>query len=122
MLTDPQSITDGGTTVSLPKIEQAKNRSVYRSADGNYVFEVSHSEVAPKGNTSARFRTLVKVVKRAVVPDPLTSVNDYETLGVHIVMDRPDAGFTATNVDNLVQALKAWLTTATVTKLYGLES
>lgn len=114
MLADPQSITVNAVAQSLPRTLLEGSRATYQSADGLFTMVVSHTNAS--GN---RIRTMVRVDQKAIVPDPLTAVNDYETMGVYIVIDRPLAGFTATQVDYLVQALKAWLTTAQVTALFG---
>jgi len=117
MFTDPTSITENGVAISLPRISQEGLSATYKSADQNYTFLISHQPT--KGS---RLRHMVRVDKRAIVPDPLTAVNDYETLGVYLVIDRPEVGFSATQVDYLVQALKGFLTTANVTKVFSQES
>jgi len=51
----------------------------------------------------------------------LTSVNDYETLGVYLVVDRPDYGYTQAQVDYVIAGLKTWLDTTASGKLFGQE-
>lgn len=114
MLTDPQTITVNSVAQSLPRTLLEGSRATYQSADGLFTMVVSHINAGRD-----RIRTMVRIDQKAIVPDPLTSVNDYETLGVYLVIDRPQVGFTATQVDYLVQALKAWFTTAQVTALFG---
>lgn len=121
MFSDPQSITPtGGSAQSMPRIQQAGLSSTYQTADSNYVLVISHQTRKAKGKS--RVSSLAKFTQRAIVPDPLTSVNDYETVSVHVVIDRPEAGFTATQIDALVQGFKAWLTTTVVTNMVGLQS
>lgn len=117
MFPDPNSVTISGAPVSLPRIESQGRRSIYSNADGTVILTISHSNPSPD-----RVRTMVRLDKKAVVPDPITSVNDYENLGVYFVIDRPIAGFSDAIVDAHIQALKGLLTTATNTKLYGGES
>lgn len=113
---DPQSITVNAVAQSMPRIETAGTSAKYSKDDETFKLAISHTK------TTDRVRTMVRVDQRAIVPDPLTSVNDYENLGVYVVIDRPIVGFTSAQVDYVVQALKAWLTNANVVKLYGLES
>jgi hypothetical protein len=65
---------------------------------------------------------MARIDQRAVVADPLTSVNDYETLSFYCVIDRPNYGFTTAQIEQLVTGFQAWLTTGNVDKLVGLES
>ena len=60
--------------------------------------------------------------QRAVVADPLTAVNDYETVAISLQIDRPEVGFTSTQIDQMIAGFKTWLDTTMVGKLYGRES
>jgi hypothetical protein len=62
---------------------------------------------------------MIRVDQRVVAADPLTSVNEYKSLGVYVVIDEPEYGFSDTEIDYVVQALTDWLTTANVTKVLG---
>jgi predicted Zn-dependent peptidase len=73
--------------------------------------KISHQE------SKSRTRRMVRVDQRVVATDPLTSVNEYKTLGVYLVMDEPEYGFSDTEIDYVVQALKTWLSTANVLKV-----
>jgi predicted Zn-dependent peptidase len=64
---------------------------------------------------------MVRVDQRVVAADPLTSVNEYKSLGVYLVIDEPEYGFADDDIDDVVQALCGWLTTANVLKLAGSE-
>lgn len=114
--TDPQSITVNAVAQSMPRIETSGLTSKYSKDDESFKLQISHTK------TGDRIRSMVRVDQRAVVADPLTSVNDYENLGVYLVIDRPEVGFTSTQVDYVVQALKGWLTNANVVKVFGRES
>jgi hypothetical protein len=65
---------------------------------------------------------MVRVDFRSIVADPLTSENDYENLGVYLVIDRPEVGFTSTQVVNLITGLKTWLDSTAIGKVYGQET
>jgi len=116
MFSDPQSITVNSVAQSLAKILAAGTSAVYQKADETFKLSVSHTK------TKGRIRSMVRIDQRAIVPDPLTSANDYETLATYIVIDRPEVGFTANDVNYLVTALKSWLDSTAIGKLYGQES
>jgi hypothetical protein len=65
---------------------------------------------------------MARIDQKAIVPDPLTAVNDYETLSFYTVIDRPLAGFSSTQVDQLIAGFKTWLDSTTIGKLFGQES
>lgn len=117
MFTDPQTITVNAIAQQMPRIETSGQRSVYQKADQTFTFTISHQNA-----TGNRVRSLVKFEEKAVVPDPLTAVNDYENASIQFVIDRPLAGFSQTRIDQLVQGFKTWLTTTAVGQLYGRES
>jgi len=64
---------------------------------------------------------MARLDKKIVAADPLTAVNQYQTAAVYLVMDTPLVGFSATEIDYIVQGFKTWLSTATVTKILGGE-
>lgn len=117
MFSDPQTVTVNAVAKAMPRVSNAGTASVYQMADESFKLSVSHTKA---GND--RIRSLVRIDQRAVVPDPLTAVNDYETLSFYFVIDRPSVGFTSTVVDQLVQGLKTWLDSTAVGKLFGQES
>lgn len=116
MLTDPQSITVNAVAQSMPKVISDGTSSTYEKADGTFRLKVSHQ--VSKG----RVRSLARFEQRAVVADPLTAVNDYETLVFYVNIDRPEVGFTSTQVQQLVAGFNSWLNGTMVDKLYGRES
>lgn len=65
---------------------------------------------------------MARIDQRAIVPDPLTAVNDYEVLSFYFVIDRPEVGFSQVQVEQLIAGLKTWLDTTVIGKLYGSES
>lgn len=116
MFTDPQSITVNAVAQSMPRVETNGRKSVYQKGDETFTLTLSHTR------SGDRLRSMARVDQKAIVPDPLTSVNDYETLSVYLVIDRPDAGFTSTQLDQLITGFKSWLDSTAVAKLYGQES
>lgn len=115
MFTDPQSVTINAVPISMPRVTTEATKSVYSAADESLKMTVSHQDAKD------RTRRMVRLDKRVVAADPLTAENEYKTIGVYLVVDQPEYGFSITDIDNIVQGFKAWLTTANVTKLCGAE-
>lgn len=117
MLTDPQVVTVNAVAKSMARIlVDSKGKTTYVNADGTFTLTVSHTL------SGQRVRSLVRIDQKAIVADPLTAANDYETLSFYFVIDRPEVGFSSTQVDQLVAGLKTWLDTTMVGKLYGREA
>jgi hypothetical protein len=116
MYTDPQSITVNAVAQSMPRISSVGTKSVYQKNDLSFTMTISHAV------SKDRLRSMVRVDQRAIVPDPLTAVNDWENIAVSLVIDRPLIGFTAAQQDQLLTGFRTWLATATSDKLYGRES
>lgn len=116
MFTDPQVVTVNAVAQSMPRISSDGRKATYQKNDQSYTMTISHIE------TKGRVRSMVRIDQRAIVPDPLTAVNDYETLSVYLVIDRPLAGFTTVQVQQLATGFKTWLDDTAVAKVYGQES
>jgi hypothetical protein len=117
-LADPQSVTVG-SAVSLPRIMTGAQSAEYTNADGTISLLVSHQMV--KG----RRRTLVKIGRKKVTTDPLTDLKSEIGSVINISIDRPNAGFTETELVELVTGASTWLTAGTnanAKKVLGLES
>jgi hypothetical protein len=117
MFADPQVVTVNAVAKSMPRVSVKDLSATYQMDDQSFKLTISHQSTAQK-----RIRSQVRIDQRAIVPDPLTSVNDYETLSFYFVIDRPEVGFSAAQVDYLVQGLKTWLDTTADGKLFGLQS
>lgn len=116
MFPDPQTVTVATVAKVMPRVESDGKSATYQLGDQTYTLSISHQQ---KGS---RIRSLAKVTRRAIVADPLTAVNDYQELGVHLVIDRPEYGFSSTDVNDLIVGFKTWLDSTAVGKLYGRES
>ncbi|DAD50472.1 coat protein [ssRNA phage Gephyllon.2_7] len=113
---DPRTLTVAGVAKSLVRILTAGLSSTYQTNDKSYTQRISHQE------SGTKVRSLLRTDFRAVVADPLTSQNSWQTLSVQTVIDRPLTGFTETQVADLVAAHNAQLDSTTISKLYGEES
>lgn len=112
-LADPQTLTVDATPYTLNRIKSDGYRSEYVSADEEWKLTVSHQE------SKDRTRRMIRVDNRVVAADPLTSVNEYKSLGVYVVIDEPEYGFDDTDIDNVAQALFALADSTLVGKILG---
>lgn len=119
-LADPQVITVNAVAKSMPRIDSQGTHSVYQLEDQTFTLDIRHT--ANRKDKKLRHKALVTFTQRAIVPDPLTSVNDYETVSISLMIDRPEAGFSSTQIDQMVAGFKTWLTTTMVGNLYGRQS
>lgn len=113
--TDPQAVTIDAVPYSLPRVSTETSKSLYSTATEDLKMTISHQE--SKGRT----RRMIRLDKRVVAADPLTAVNAYQTVGVYLVVDQPEYGFSIDNIDDIVQGFKTWLSTANVSKVLGGE-
>lgn len=120
MLSDPQTITVNAIAKAMPRLTSEGQHSFYQLADQTFGLDILHRTIKREGKTRVVSRAAFS--QRAVVPDPLTSVNDFENVVVSVQIDRPEAGFTSTQIDQMVAGFKTWLDSTMVGKLYGRES
>lgn len=114
---DPQVVAINAVNQSMPRIETKGLSSVYQKADLSHKLTISHT---PQRD---RTRSMVRIDYRAVVADPLTNVNDYETVSFYVVLDRPQYGFSQGTIENLILGLTEWITgSGTIGRLIGNES
>lgn len=116
MYTDPQSVTINAVPVSLPRVSVGDANATYRSADETVQMRISHQAV------KSRKRRMVRVDQTKVAADPISAVNVMQKAGIYLVVDEPSFGFTDAELDYLVDALIAWLSSANIAKLLGGES
>lgn len=116
MFADPQSVTINATPVSLPRIAVGNQEATYRSADETVQLRVSHQD------SKGRKRRMVRLDQTTIAADPLTAENTSQKAGVYLVIDEPKYGFADEDLDYLVDALVAWLSSANIAKMLGGES
>lgn len=117
MLVDPQVVTVNAVGQSMPRIQTNGTSAVYQKSDLTFKLTVSHQDTK-----DSRIRSMARIDQRAVVQDPLTLENDYDTLSFYVVIERPEYGFTLVQTQQLVTGFKTWLTDAMVSALFGKES
>lgn len=116
MFTDPQVVTVNAVAQSMPRIKTDGLLAIYQKSDETFKLTVSHQK------SNKRIRSMARIDQRAIVPDPLTAVNDWETLGFYVVVDRPSAGFSSAQVEQLITGFKTWLDATAMAKLFGQEA
>jgi len=116
MFADPQSVTINATPVSLPRVDITSGAAVYRAADETVQLRISHQE------SKGRKRRMARLDQTVIAADPLTAENASQKAGIYLVIDEPSFGFTDAQLDYLVDALIAWLSSANIAKLLGGES
>ncbi len=116
MLTDPQSVTVNAVAISLPRTQQGPAVNIYTSADGKTVMTTKQNV------TTSRFRREVRLAQSKVAADPISAVNAVSGVSVYFVVDEPRNGvFSDAEIGYLIDALKAWLTSANYNKVLGGE-
>jgi predicted Zn-dependent peptidase len=107
-LATPQSITIDAVATDLNRIDGEGQWSLYASDDGTLSLKVSHQK------SKSRTRRMVRLDQTVIAADPLTAENSYEKVGVYIVIDEPAYGFSDAEIEDIVDGLKAWLTSANI--------
>lgn len=120
-LSDPQSITIGGTTTSLPRTFAEGDESAYVSSDGLIKLSVAHT-LAKQG----RVRRLLRIDHSKMTSDPFRpSENVKVGMATYLVFDMPPAGYTNTEALAVYTGFKTLYTASTdaiITKVLGGES
>jgi hypothetical protein len=117
MFSDPISVTINSVAKSLPRQSTSGTSSTYGSADGVWKLLISHAT-----QKNGRIRSMIRLDQLAVVSNPLDSTNDYDTLSVYTVIDRPAFGFTTAQVEQIAAGLFALLSAGNIDKIVGMES
>lgn len=111
MLTDPQSITVGGSAKSFPRTGIGAGSADYTTSDGTYRFRVSQSS-----NSKTR-RTAVSLQINKIAADPLTAVNQRVTAQLSVAFITPTNGFTIAELTDAFTGVSALLNASSSAKL-----
>lgn len=118
-ISDPQSLTIGSDTFSLPRIGTGDRSGTFSNEEGDITLTVSHQ----KGK---RNRSVARVNQTIIAVDPLVPTTNYATsMSVQLVVDAPLIGFDLATKKAIAKALIAWATASTdanLTKVLGGES
>lgn len=115
---DPITLTYNAVAESLPRVETDGTKSVYKTADGEFVCTISHR--ATKGGMVQR---LVKLDRHVTAPDPFRPQENRSVVySVHTVITEPaDDSIANSDLLLLAKAHLGWLTDANVNKVTGGE-
>jgi len=116
MFADPQSVTINAVPISLPRVLTGTQDATYRNADETVQLRISHQD------SKGRKRRMVRLDQTVIAADPFSAENVSQKAGIYLVVDEPAFGFDDTELDYLVDALVAWLTSANIAKVLGGES
>jgi hypothetical protein len=109
-LSDPQSLTIGANTRTLPRTGSTGTSSSYSDVDNGVEFKVSHQ-------IGKRRRTSIRVDNEKIAADPITAVNLQIGSSIYIVIDAPLTGFTRTELKDQVLALTNWASASSAANL-----
>jgi hypothetical protein len=120
VIIDPQVVTVNTVAQSMPRLAMpGDSGSTFQKSDLTWTLNIRHRSVTR--DKKKRVVSLVVLTQRKIVADPLTANNDYETLATSVQIDRPEVGFTSTEVDQQLTGFKTWLSSAMIGQLYGRE-
>jgi hypothetical protein len=116
---DPQTITINAVAQTLPRTGYGPTSGVFTKDDGTVKETVSHS-------FGKRTRHSLRIDFQKIAPNPLIAAqNILFSMSTYLVVDVPVTGFTVVEQKQVVDALTAYLTAASgskVTQLLGAES
>jgi hypothetical protein len=111
---DPQSITFGTNTLSLPRVGSGPNSGVFQLSTGEAKLTISHS-------IGKRARRTVRVDSQKVAPDPLfPATNVPRSASVYIVVDAPLVGFTNEELVDCIVGLADYLSASSAANAFHL--
>jgi len=123
MFADPISISvgqtnaiSGGTAKSMARIRSDGYASEYSTSDGLYTAKVTHQR-------GARTRSEARIDFFTPYTDPSTGLTKTVSATAYVVLNRPTAGFTNTNLTDLLTGICGYMSqSANMTKFLALES
>lgn len=117
MFSEPQSVTVNAVATSLPRVSFGDRQGAFQAPDGAIALKVAH-------DLRNRNRRTVRIDFTKTAADPLLDgVSRQYSMSTYVVIDHPKVGFTNTEVENNLKALKDWLAVSgNITKVVGGES
>lgn len=123
MLTDPTSINTGGTVSntggtarSFARIRSDGYAAEYSTSDGLWSFKVTHTK-------GSRWRSEARIDFFTTYVNPATGLTENVSATAYVVLNRPAAGFTNTQLKEIITgALTFMAPAANQDKFLALES
>jgi len=120
MLSDPLAVTYNSTAKSLPRVSARRDRTVYRTADGEFEVTISNSPIQRNGSNGAS----IMLARRIPDPTPSNVFDDYREIrnafGISYVFDATRAE-TSVDVPLLRTALLSLVDTTLQSRLISGE-
>jgi hypothetical protein len=108
---DPQSVTINAVAQSMPRTGSAMNTGTFTQDDGTNSLLVSHQY-------GKRTRRTIRLNDNKIAADPFnTTRNERVSMSVYMVVDLPPQGYTITEAKYVVDALVAYLTAGSGSKV-----
>lgn len=118
MFADPQSVTYATVAKSLAAIGRTDSQSEYKLNDSGVVYDLVLSH-----QFKTRNRVVARLRRDAYASDPLVPANNVlASASCTFTIDFPSVGLTATDAQNLGNALVAWLSSGNILKLVNGET
>jgi hypothetical protein len=115
---EPITITVNGVGLSFAKRETSGTSSKWSTADNLWELIISHQIIGEN-----RVRSMARLNQRKIVTDPVDSTNDWDTSSTWLVQERPEFGFSTTELKNQVTGFTTWdVLSATQDKILNRES
>jgi hypothetical protein len=121
-LSDPQSITIGSDTISLPATSRGDGFSKYSGVAASDNAKVLLTLSNAYGR---RTRRVIRIDHQKDVPDPYNGLKNVVSMSNYMVFDIPVLGYTAAEAKAIYSGLKTLYTASSdsvITKLLGGES
>lgn len=123
MFADPISISvgqtntlSGGTAKSMARIRSDGYASEYQTSDGLYSSKITHSR-------GSRVRSEIRLDFFTTYTDPSTGLTKTVSATAYVVLNRPQAGFTNTQLSDIITGVCGYASqSANITKFLALES
>lgn len=123
MFSDPISISvgqtnaiSGGTAKSMARIRSDGYAAEYSTSDALYTTKISHTK-------GTRWRSEARIDFFTPYTDPSTGLTKTVSASAYVVLNRPSAGFTNTQLSEIITGIGGYMTqTANITKFLALES
>ena len=123
MFADPVSISvgqanaiSGGTAKSMARIRSDGYAAEYSTSDGLFQLKITH-------NKGKRLRSEARLAFFTPYTDPSTGLTNTVSATAYVVLNRPVAGFTSSQLTDIITGIGGYMTqAANMTKFLALES
>lgn len=118
MFSDPITITVNAVPKAMPRVlDDTQAGSTYRLADGTFGLNISHNVTKQQ-----RVQSRIRFTQKGIVTNPLDSTNDFDDISISFLVDRPEFGFTQTQIQQMIDGFKTWFDSSAFTKVFAQES